>query len=248
MKIKSIYNIKNLFLLTILIGFKSISAQEKKPLDKINVTEVLMHLDWPRMNYFDDQNKVVDPEINDGRVVFIGNSITQGWSQYMPEMFDNQNYINRGIGGQTTPQMLLRFRQDVIAHRPKVVVILAGTNDIAGNTPLKDLETVAGHLFSMAELALAHDIKVILCSVIPAADYPWRKGKNPQTKIPQLNQIIQNYCIENDIYYLDYFTVMTNEKNGLIKSYGYDGVHPNEEGYRVMSLLVEKAIDQLLER
>ena len=166
----------------------------------------------------------------------------------MPEMFDNQNYINRGIGGQTTPQMLLRFRQDVIAHRPKVVVILAGTNDIAGNTPLKDFETVAGHLFSMAELALAHDIKVILCSVTPAADYPWRKGKNPQTKIPQLNQIIQNYCIENDIYYLDYFTAMTNEKNGLIKSYGYDGVHPNEEGYKVMSLLVNKAIDQLLEQ
>ena len=223
-------------------------SQKKDPLKEIDITEVLMHLDWPNMAYFDAQNKEVSLEKKEGRVVFMGNSITQGWSQYMPEMFDNQNYINRGIGGQTTPQMLLRFRQDVIALRPKVVVILAGTNDIAGNTPLKDLETVAGHLFSMAELALAHDIKVILCSVIPAADYPWRKGKNPQTKIPQLNQIIQNYCIENDIYYLDYFTAMTNEKNGLIKSYGYDGVHPNEEGYRVMSLLVEKAIDQLLER
>ena len=248
MKIKSIEIVKNLFLLTTLIAFKSISAQEKKPLENINVTEILMHLDWPRMNYFDDQNKVVDPAINDGRVVFMGNSITQGWSQYMPEMFDNQNYINRGIGGQTTPQMLLRFRQDVIALQPKIVVILAGTNDIAGNTPLKDLETVAGHLFSMAELARAHDIKVILCSVVPAAEYPWRKGKSPDTKIPQLNKMIQDYCDVNDAHYLDYFSAMTDGKNGLIESYGYDGVHPDEDGYKVMAELVENAIDQLLNR
>ena len=248
MKIKSIEIVKNLFLLTTLIAFKSISAQEKKPLENINVTEILMHLDWPRMNYFDDQNKVVDPVINDGRVVFMGNSITQGWSQYMPEMFDNQNYINRGIGGQTTPQMLLRFRQDVIALQPKIVVILAGTNDIAGNTPLKDLETVAGHLFSMAELARAHDIKVILCSVVPAAEYPWRKGKSPDTKIPQLNKMIQDYCDVNDAHYLDYFSAMTDGKNGLIENYGYDGVHPDEDGYKVMAELVENAIDQLLNR
>ena len=160
---------KILLPLITLIASQSISAQEKKPLDNINVTEVLMHLDWPRMDYFVDQNKAVDPGKNDGRVVFMGNSITQGWAQYMPEMFDNQTYINRGIGGQTTPQMLLRFRQDVIDLKPELVVILAGTNDIAGNTPLKGLETVAGHLFSMAELARAHDIKVILCSVVPAA-------------------------------------------------------------------------------
>jgi lysophospholipase L1-like esterase len=239
---------KILLPLITLIASQSISAQEKKPLDNINVTEVLMHLDWPRMDYFVDQNKAVDLGKNDGRVVFMGNSITQGWAQYMPEMFDNQTYINRGIGGQTTPQMLLRFRQDVIDLQPELVVILAGTNDIAGNTPLKDLETVAGHLFSMAELARAHDIKVILCSVVPAAEYPWRKGKSPDTKIPQLNKMIQDYCDENNAHYLDYFSAMTDGKNGLIESYGYDGVHPDEDGYKVMAELVENAIDQLLNR
>ena len=237
---------KTLMLLIMLIATQSISAQQKINFDNINITEVLMHLDWARMNYFNDQNKAVDLVKNDGRVVFMGNSIIQGWTQYMPEMFDNQTYINRGIGGQTTPQMLLRFRQDVINLQPKLVVILAGTNDIAGNTPLKDLETVAGHLFSMADLAFAHDIKVILCSVVPAADYPWRKGKTPDTKIPQLNQMIQDYCYENDAHYLDYFSAMTDGKNGLIESYGFDGVHPNEYGYKVMAELVEKAIDQLL--
>ena len=227
---------------------QSINSQEKTPLDGVNVSELLMHLDWPNMARFDAQNKEVDSDNTDNRVLFMGNSITEGWASYMPEMFDNQTYINRGIGGQTTPQMLLRFRQDVIAHQPKVVVILAGTNDIAGNTPLKDLETVAGHLFSMAELARQHDIKVILCSVVPAAEYPWRKGKRPDVKIPQLNKMIQDYCNENKIHYLDYFSAMTDGNGGLIESYGYDGVHPDEDGYKVMTKLVEKALDQLLDR
>ena len=244
--IKSL-NIHLLFLI-VLFSYQSISAQEKNPLDNIDVNKVMMHLDWAGIAYFDNQNKAVDPEKNDSRVIFMGNSITQGWMHYMPEMFDNQTYINRGIGGQTTPQMLLRFRQDVIAHQPKAVVILAGTNDIAGNTPMKDLETVAGHLFSMAELARQHDIKVILCSVVPAKEYPWRKGKRPDAKIPELNKMIQAYCNETDIHYLDYFTAMTDGKNGLIESYGYDGVHPDEDGYKVMTELVEKALDQLLDR
>jgi len=240
--------LKRKFLIAILTltVFQVVSSQEKKPLDGIDIVEVLMHLDWANMAYFDAQNKEVVLDNNTDRVVFMGNSITQGWAQYMPEMFDNQTYINRGIGGQTTPQMLLRFRQDVIALQPKAVVILAGTNDIAGNTPLKDLETVAGHLFSMAELARASGIKVILSSVIPAAEYPWRKGKNPDVKIPQLNRMIQNYCSENNFYYLDYFSVMSDDKNGLIESYGYDGVHPNKEGYLVMTKYVEQAIDHLL--
>ena len=237
-----------LLCLLIMYPMQSINSQEKTPLDGVNVSELLMHLDWPNMARFDAQNKEVDSDNTDNRVVFMGNSITEGWASYMPEMFDNQTYINRGIGGQTTPQMLLRFRQDVIAHQPKVVVILAGTNDIAGNTPLKDLETVAGHLFSMAELARQHDIKVILCSVVPAAEYPWRKGKRPDVKIPQLNKMIQDYCNENKIHYLDYFSAMTDGNGGLIESYGYDGVHPDEDGYKVMTKLVEKALDQLLDR
>ena len=180
---------------------KGCSIRKNDPLKDIDITKILMHLDWPNMARYDAQNKEVNLEKNKDRVVFMGNSITEGWSHYMPEMFDNQTYINRGIGGQTTPQMLLRFRQDVIALEPKLVVILAGTNDIAGNTPLKDLETVAGHLFSMAELAHENDIKVILCSVIPASEYPWRKGKNPNIKIPQLNQMIQNYCDKRSLFF-----------------------------------------------
>ena len=205
-----------------------------------------MYLDWAKMDYFDTLNKEVVLGNNSGRVVFMGNSITQGWKHYMPEMFDNQTYINRGIGGQTTPQMLLRFRQDVIAHKPEIVVILAGTNDIAGNTPLKDLETVAGYIFSMAELAHANGIKVIVSSVIPAADYPWRSGKNPDVEIPKLNQMIKDYCMENNFKYLDYFSSMTDGKNGLIESYGYDGVHPNKKGYEIMTVMVEEAIQDLL--
>ena len=190
-----------LSMLLIIYLNKGCSIRKNDPLKDIDITKILMHLDWPNMARYDAQNKEVNLEKNKDRVVFMGNSITEGWSHYMPEMFDNQTYINRGIGGQTTPQMLLRFRQDVIALEPKIVVILAGTNDIAGNTPLKDLETVAGHLFSMAELARENDIKVILCSVIPAVEYPWRKGKNPHIKIPQLNQMIRNYCDKNDHYF-----------------------------------------------
>jgi lysophospholipase L1-like esterase len=238
--------IKLLFVTAALIASSSLYSQEKNPLEGIDVNQILMHLDWPNMAHYDAQNKLVDLENNSGRVVFMGNSITQGWEQFMPKMFDNRTFINRGIGGQTTPQMLLRFRQDVIALQPKIVVILAGTNDIAGNTPLKDFETVAGHIFSMAELAHAQGIKVILCSVIPAADYPWRSGKSPEKKIPKLNSMIHDYCSENNFYYLDYFSAMTDGKNGLIESYGYDGVHPNEKGYLVMTKAVEKAINDLL--
>ena len=219
---------------------------KKDPLEGIDITETLMYLDWAKMDYFDTLNQDVVLGNNSGRVVFMGNSITQEWKHYMPEMFDNQTYINRGIGGQTTPQMLLRFRQDVIAHKPEIVVILAGTNDIAGNTPLKDLETVAGYIFSMAELAHANGIKVIVSSVIPAADYPWRSGKNPDVEIPKLNQMIKDYCMENNFKYLDYFSSMTDGKNGLIESYGYDGVHPNKKGYEIMTVMVEEAIQDLL--
>lgn len=239
--------IKHLFVAVTFITSASLFSQEKNYLEGIDINKLLMHLDWPNMANYDAQNKQVNLENNSGRVVFMGNSITQGWAQFMPKMFDNNTYINRGIGGQTTPQMLLRFRQDVIALKPKIVVILAGTNDIAGNTPLKDLKTVAGHMFSMSELAQAHGIKVILCSIIPAADYPWRSGKSPNIKIPKLNKMIQKYCSEKNIYYLDYFSSMTDSKNGLIESYGYDGVHPNKKGYLVMAEAVKKAIEDLLD-
>ena len=126
------------------------------------------------------------------------------------------------------------------------MVILAGTNDIAGNTPLRDLEAVVGNLASMCELAKHHNIKVVLCSVLPASDYPWRAGKNPDTQIPILNELIRDYAEEEGFYYLDYFNSMTDGNNGLKTNYGSDGVHPNIAGYRVMRKMVLKAIDKIL--
>ena len=240
--------LRNYFLIpTVLLVLNGLVAQEKpNPLDGIDLRMVKMHYDWANFAKYDEQNQEVVVEDNEGRVVFMGNSITEGWARNMPEMFDNQTYINRGISGQTTPQMLIRFRTDVIDLKPKVVVILAGTNDIAGNTPLKDLETVAGHMASMAELANQNNIKVILCSVLPAADYPWRPGKSPGTQIPLLNAQIKAYAEKKGFYYLDYFSTMTDGKNGLKENYGNDGVHPNMEGYKVMRKMVLNAIGGLL--
>lgn len=240
--------LRNYFLIpTVLLVLNGLVAQEKpNPLEGIDLRTVKMHYDWANFAKYDEQNQEVVVEDNEGRVVFMGNSITEGWARNMPEMFDNQTYINRGISGQTTPQMLIRFRTDVIDLKPKVVVILAGTNDIAGNTPLKDLETVAGHMASMAELANQNNIKVILCSVLPAADYPWRPGKSPDTQIPLLNAQIKAYAEKKGFYYLDYFSIMTDGKNGLNENYGNDGVHPNMEGYKVMRKMVLNAIGGLL--
>ena len=186
------------------------------------------------------------PAKGEKRVVFMGNSITEGWINTCPEFFEGRPYINRGIGGQTTPQMLIRFRQDVINLHPKVVVILAGTNDIAGNTGPSTLEMIEDNLASMAEIAHANGIKVILCSVLPAYDYPWRKGMEPNVKIPELNKWIKNYAEKNKFIYLDYFSAMVDEKNGMQADLSGDGVHPNKKGYEIMQPMVEKAIAKAL--
>ena len=213
----------------------------------IIMTEQSNAQDWANLNQFKAENDSIRlPNDNENRVVFMGNSITQGWSDFAPEFFANKPYIERGISGQTTPQMLLRFRQDVISLKPKVVVILAGTNDIAGNTGPMTLEMILDNLISMSELAITNNIKVILSSVIPAFDYPWSPGLNPNEKIPALNKLIKTYAAENDIYYLDYFSAMSDSKNGLISEYTYDGVHPNKKGYEVMAPLAEAAITNTL--
>lgn len=203
--------------------------------------------DWANLNRFKTENDSVGlPLENEQRIVFMGNSITEGWGTFAPEFFARKPYINRGIGGQTTPQMLLRFRQDVINLKPKVVVILAGTNDIAGNTGPSTLEMIMDNIISMTELAKSNGITVILSSVIPAFDYPWRPGLKPNEKIPALNGMIKNYAELNDIYYLDYFSAMADERNGLKEELTYDGVHPNKEGYEVMAPLAEAAIKKVL--
>jgi len=213
------------------------------------MSETSQAQDWANLNRYKEENsKLVLPKSNEHWVIFMGNSITEGWSQQLPEFFDGKQYINRGIGGQTTPQMLIRFRQDVVDLKPTIVVILAGTNDIAENTGPSTLQMIADNIFSMAEIARANNIKVIISSVIPAFDYPWRTGLKPNKKIPALNKLLKEYCDKNEIIYLDYFTAMKNDKNGLKEEYGSDGVHPNKKGYQIMAPLAEEAIKRALKK
>ncbi|NER17236.1 acylhydrolase [Spongiivirga citrea] len=201
--------------------------------------------DWANLGRYEEENSVLgEPEATENRIVFMGNSITEGWSNHHADFFNNSSYINRGISGQTTPQMLLRFRADVIELKPKAVVILAGTNDIAQNTGPMTLGQILNNLKSMCELARTNNIKVILSSVLPAADYSWKPGLNPDKKIPELNDMIKVYAKSNGITYLDYFSAMVNDKNGLKDALTYDGVHPNKDGYLVMEPLVEAAINK----
>lgn len=204
--------------------------------------------DWPNLNRFQEANSQINPPAKgEDRVVFMGNSITEGWINTDPNFFKNNPYINRGISGQTTPQMLIRFRQDVIDLQPKVVVILAGTNDIAGNTGPSTLKMIQDNLVSMAQLAQANGIKVILSSILPAYDYPWKPGLQPVPKIKEVNAFLKKFAKKNKgIYYLDYFSTMADKRDGLPEKYSGDGVHPNAAGYKVMEPLVQEAIAKAL--
>lgn len=205
--------------------------------------------DWPNLARYKDENATfASPAANENRVVFMGNSITEGWVKADSAFFWNRSYIDRGISGQTTPQMLLRFKQDVIDLKPKIVVILAGTNDIAGNTGPSTLEMIEDNLASMAVLAKAANIEVILSSVLPVYDYPWRPGLQPAEKIIALNKWIKNYALENDFFYLDYFSSMVDDRKGMKAAYSQDGVHPNLAGYKVMEPLAEKTIAIALQK
>ncbi len=204
--------------------------------------------DWPNLTKYQSANKLLEgPRSNENRVVFMGNSITEGWLQANPSFFEGKPYINRGIGGQTTPQMLLRFQQDVVALNPKIVVVLAGTNDIAENTGPISLEQISANMLSMVQLAKANGIVPIVCSVLPAYDYPWRPGKAPNVKIPKLNEMLKVMCAEQKVPYLDYFSAMADDRNGLPKAYTTDEVHLTKEGYAVMEKLVKESINNTLE-
>ncbi|MBS9463647.1 SGNH/GDSL hydrolase family protein [Flagellimonas sp. 389] len=196
--------------------------------------------DWPNLNKYQKANQALKagPMIENS-IVFMGNSITEGWSVARPDFFDGKPYINRGISGQTTPQMLLRFRQDVIDLKPKIVVILAGTNDIAGNTGPIGLEQIRDNILSMVELAKANGIYPIVCSVLPAFDYGWRPGKEPNIKIPKLNSLLKKMALAQNIHYVDYFSAMADDRNGLHKDLAEDGVHPTKKGYLIMEGLVD---------
>lgn len=197
--------------------------------------------DWANLEKFRESNsKIMDFE-DPNRVVFMGNSITEGWSNFNKDFFLKNPFINRGISGQTTPQMLIRFRPDVINLKPKTVVILAGINDIAGNTGPITIENTAENIISMTEIAKANNISVIICSTIPAIDFPWNPGLNPGPKVIKLNSILKKYCEENGVAYADYYSAMADDKGGLkVPEYtsSDDLVHPNLEGYKVMEKII----------
>ena len=202
-------------------------------------------MDWAHLKKYEQSNSELK-KINDpNRVVFMGNSITEGWSNFDKDFFINNPFINRGIGGQTTPQMLIRFIPDVVNLNPKAVVILAGINDIAENTGPITLENISENIISMAEIAKANDIKVLICTTLPAIDFPWSPGMEPGPKVIKLNSILKVYCDSNDITYVDYFSAMSDEKGGLkVPEYttADDLVHPNLAGYKVMEKIILKAL------
>ncbi|HEY0459949.1 MAG TPA: SGNH/GDSL hydrolase family protein [Pyrinomonadaceae bacterium] len=202
--------------------------------------------------YREANSKLAPPAKDEQRVVFMGDSITDGWK--LADYFPNQPFVNRGISGQTTPQMLLRFRADVIDLKPKVVVFLAGTNDISGNTGPTTLEAIEGNLASMVELARANGINVVMASVLPVSDYNTNKAgekivrtvQRPPAQILALNQWIKNFCMERKLVYLDYFSAMVDDKGFLKAELANDGLHPNAKGYEIMKPLAEAAIKTAL--
>jgi lysophospholipase L1-like esterase len=201
--------------------------------------------DWPNLvRYRADNAKLAAPAEAENRVVFMGDSITDMWGRSVGKFFPGKPYVNRGIGGQTTPQMLIRFRYDVLDLKPRAVVILAGTNDLAGNTGPEPIEEIEGNLASMAELAEARGIRVILASVTPVCDIgkQTQTDKRPPAKILELNQWIRDYCARNGDLYLDYYSAMVNDKQMLKPELTGDGLHPNAAGFAVMAPLAEEAI------
>lgn len=207
--------------------------------------------EWSNLARYAPANQQLPaPTASRPRVVLMGNSITDAWPRTDSAFFAGKSYefVGRGISGQTSPQMLVRFRQDVLDLHPAVVAILAGTNDVAQNTGPYDPQATLNNIMSMAELAQAHGVKVILCSILPAYEFPWRKGLTPAPKIVALNKQIQAYARQHHFVYLDYHSALADEQQGLKAAYGSDGVHPTLAGYRVMEPLLQKAVAEALKR
>lgn len=200
--------------------------------------------DWPQLGRYAEANAALRAT-ESGRVVFYGDSITDAWTRNGGTFFPGKPYVNRGISGQTTEQMVVRFRQDVINLHPQTVVILAGTNDIAGNTGPETPQMIEDNFRSMVDLARANNIRVVLASVLPAAGYPWKPSAgNPADKIRALNEWLKSYAASQNITYLDYYSAMAGPDGGMKPGISIDGVHPNAAGYAIMEPLAEKALAQ----
>lgn len=213
------------------------------------VTTQAENSDWANLGYYKKRNRELGlPDENEKRIVFMGDSITEEWGNLYPEFFSGKNYINRGIGGQTTPQMLIRFKPDAIDLKPDAIVILAGTNDIAGNTGPSTVRMITDNIFSMAELAKAYDIIVVLASILPVYQYSWADDVlDPPSMIDSVNRKIKEYVENQGLVYLDYYSSMVDDRKGLKLDYTGDGVHPNEAGYKVMSAIADDIILQALD-
>lgn len=205
--------------------------------------------DWPNFMRYREANAALPaPKANEKRVLFMGDSITDGWIRSSPDFFSNNSYIDRGISGQTTPQMLVRFRADVVALKPKVVVLLCGINDIAGNTGLSTQEMIQDNIASMCEIATANKIKVVLSSVLPANAFPWNKNVMPADQVIALNTWIKSYAAQHKHIYLNYYDALVDDKKGMKAEYAADGIHPTKAGYAIMEPLAKQAIAAALRK
>jgi acyl-CoA thioesterase-1 len=215
-----------------------------------------MYTDWAFLAKYRDADQALPaPAPGENRIVFMGDSITEAWgmkatatSPARGEFFPGKPYLNRGISGQTSPQMLVRFRQDVVDLKPAVVVILAGTNDVAENTGKMTAQETLGNLVSMIDLARAAKIRPVLCSILPASDFRWHTGLQPAPKIQALNALIKDYAAKNNIVFVDYYSPMVNSEGGLKSELSPDGVHPNAAGYAIMAPLAEAGIAAALKK
>ena len=201
-------------------------------------------LDWPNLAKYKSENKILHKSENDGnRIVLIGDSITEGWSLMDPDFFKNNNLINRGISGQTSPQMLIRFKQDAVHLKPKLIIINAATNDIAANTGPATPEMIIDNITSMAEIGLKSSINVALSTILPVDRYDWNETiKDAPEMISKVNSSIKKYSEENNLTFIDYYSSLVNSNKGMKSSYANDGVHPTREGYDVMALVLKDTL------
>ncbi len=227
---------KNLILLAF-ISFQTITmySQQYDP-----------NTDWAFLTKYAQENHQLISTKAPINVVFMGNSITEGWSFLDPEFFKQNHFVNRGIGGQTSAQMVIRFYQDVISLKPKVVVILAGINDIAANQGPTTNEMIQHNINAMVDIAQANGLKIILCSILPANRFGWRQSINPTQRVLEMNQWITQFCAEKKIYFCNYVPELSDAEHGLKKELGEDGVHPNLKGYEIMKSILLPIINTAL--